>query len=235
MRGAVVVRHVPAVEARLVPYDWRWARDERVRIDEHWASRVAAQPRLFNGTVLLAADRRFDGDVFRIAFFPVDFAAFLAFRDFGSPDPAVVNAFALGALRASDGAYVLGVMSDHTANAGLAYFPAGTPDPSDVTPDGTVDLAASLLRELAEETGLDPDPAFVEDGWTIVDTGTLVALYRAIRLPDDARTVERRIREHIAADPEAELAGVRLVRHLGDLDERVMPRYLLAYLRHVLT
>ena len=56
----------------------------------------------------------------------------IAWRDWGFPDRAVRNCFSAGAIRASDGAFVLGVMGAQTANAGKIYFPAGTPDPSDV-------------------------------------------------------------------------------------------------------
>ena len=62
----------------------------------------------------------------------------------------------MGAVRASDGAFLLGVMDAHTANAGKIYFPAGIADRSDVVGE-TVDLAGNVMREVAEETGLTAD------------------------------------------------------------------------------
>jgi 8-oxo-dGTP pyrophosphatase MutT (NUDIX family) len=71
----------------------------------------------------------------------------------------------MAALRGSDGAFLLGEMAHHTINAGQIYFPAGTPDPTDVF-GGRVDLEASARRELLEETGVDASQAAIEGGWT---------------------------------------------------------------------
>ena len=81
----------------------------------------------------------------------------------------------MAALRAADGAFLLGRMAKHTANAGKVYFPSGTPDPNDVRDGGIVDLDGSVRRELLEETGListDAKPG----GWHAVLAGARVAL-----------------------------------------------------------
>jgi len=39
-------------------------------------------------------------------------------------------------VQSADGAFLLGVMGDHTFNAGHIYFPCGTPDPSETKPYG---------------------------------------------------------------------------------------------------
>ncbi|MFX5960907.1 hypothetical protein ABTE72_19340, partial [Acinetobacter baumannii] len=84
----------------------------------------------------------FAGERFSARYFDVDFASFLAWRDWGFPDRDVFNGFGMGALRAADGAFVLGEMGGHTATAGRVYFPSGTPDLDDVR-DGRLDIPAS--------------------------------------------------------------------------------------------
>jgi 8-oxo-dGTP pyrophosphatase MutT (NUDIX family) len=116
------------------------------------------------------------GDRLEAEFFATDYANLIAWIDMGQPDPGVANGFAMGALRSADGAFILGRMADHTANAGRLYFPCGTPDLSDVTDVGEVDLASSLVREIEEETGLSADELAVEPGWTIVREAGLIAL-----------------------------------------------------------
>ena len=70
----------------------------------------------------------------------------------------------MAALRGSDGAFLLGEMSPHTASAGAIYFPAGTPDRQDLS-GAVVDLEASARRELFEETGWRAEEAEIAAGW----------------------------------------------------------------------
>jgi 8-oxo-dGTP pyrophosphatase MutT (NUDIX family) len=171
-----------------------------------------------------------EGDTFRATYLETDFANLLAWRDLGFPDDTVVNGFAMAALQGSDGAYVMGVMGSHTANAGKVYFPAGTPDPADVRADGRVDLAGSVARELAEETGLEAAHFSTADHWIVVRHGPRVAFLRPMRAPEPAAAVAARIERHLRDDPDPELSGVRVVRGLADLDEAAMPDFLQEFL-----
>ena len=93
-----------------------------------------------------------------------------------------MNCFAMGALRGNDGGFVLGEMAPHTANAGKIYFPAGTPDPTDVT-SGTVDLVGSVMREVFEETGLTSADFVPEPGWVTVLAGPRIAHMKVLTAP----------------------------------------------------
>ena len=120
---------VDAVDVRVEPFDWPFARNEAARIAAHWAERVAERPAMFDGEVLLQHEGRLVVEngrrVWRGSAFVTRFSAFLAWRDFGAPGLPVTNIFSMAALRASDGAFLLGIMGAHTANAGRIYFPAG--------------------------------------------------------------------------------------------------------------
>ena len=107
------------------------------------------------------ASRRVIGEdgarILRMSLFKTRFSRFLVWRDLGWPDKSIYNCFSMPAVRARDGAYLLGEMGPSHSFAGQLYFPCGTPDPSDIVADGCVDLDGSLVRELAEETGLASD------------------------------------------------------------------------------
>jgi 8-oxo-dGTP pyrophosphatase MutT (NUDIX family) len=165
-------------------------------------------------------------------FFETDFASFMAWRDWGFPDPSVTNCFAMGAIRSADGAFLLGVMSPHTANAGKIYFPAGTPDPHDIDGD-RVDLAGNVAREVAEETGLTSADLDARPGWSAVLTGPRIALMQALQARMAAVDLRARILAHIARDPSPELADIRIVRRRADFDP-MMPPFVTAYLEHAL-
>src|SRR6185437_10809640 len=115
-----------------VPRSWPFAVERRAEIDAHFAMLRRDKPALFNGRVLVQHSHEIAGAALRGEYLETDFASFIAWRDWGFPDTTMRNCFGLGALRGSDGGFLLGVMGAHTANAGRIYFPGGTPDPSDV-------------------------------------------------------------------------------------------------------
>lgn len=225
------ITRVARLTARLAPFRWEWAEANAARIAAHWEARRARQPDLFDGRVLMVATLSVAAGEGAATFFETNYARLLAHIDLGFPDPAVANGFAMGALRVGDGAYLLGEMAPHTANAGRLYFPAGTPDLSDLRPGGEVDLAGSIRREIAEETGFGSDELDAASGWTIVRHGGRLAFMQEVRLGLDAEEAVRRARAHIAAQPKSELSDVRILRAPDEIDEDRMPSFLPVFLR----
>jgi len=221
---------VERLELAFAPRPWAFASERRGEIERHFRGLKAARPALWNGRVLLMHEHVIDGAVLRGGWFETDYASFLAWRDWDFPDPAVTNAFALGALRSADGAFLLGQMGPHTANAGKIYFPGGTPDPDDVV-DGRVDLAGNLWREIEEETGLTPADLTDTAGWHGVLGGRRLALIKLLQAREDADALRARILAHIEAEPQSELCDIRIVRRLADLGATV-PAFVPAFLDH---
>ena len=233
MRGEPSILEVAELDLVLEPQRWAFAEARREAIASHWAKLRQAKPAAYNGRVLLlgrrAILRRPDGALrLEGAFFEIDYADFVAWRDFGSPDE-VANCFSMAALRSADGAFLLGEMAEHTVNAGKVYFPAGTPDPDDVFA-GRVDLEASAKRELLEETGVSPDEAAIAPGWTVVFLGSNIACLKTMALPLAAEAAKARIEAFLALDPKAELKRIHIVRRPEDAPERTPPE-VVAYLQ----
>lgn len=221
------------VEARVEPFDWAFAREQADAIAAHWTKLTVGKPAMFNGRIMLQHRAAIAGGVFRAGYFGADYAAFLAWRDFGLPPPAIRNGFAMAALRAADGAFLLGRMGAHTANAGKVYFAAGTPDEEDVRADGTLDLAGSVTRELCEETGLRLDEIAVEERWTAVIVPGRVAFMRPVAIDRDAEDARALMVERIARQDEPELSEIVIVRNLADCAAHDMPPFMTAYLAHI--
>ncbi len=226
------VLRVETLDLSLANFDWRFARERRAEIDAHFERLRGRKPELWNGRVLLLHDHALAGPALRGSYFETDFASFVAWRDFGFPDPAVRNGFALGALQGSDGAYVLGVMGAHTLNAGKIYFPGGTPDLNDLQ-DGKVDLESSVRREVQEETGLGPGDFEIDAGWHCVPAGPLLALLKPMRARVTAAQLRERIRDHIASEKAPELADAFIARGVADM-RPMMPEFIRDFLRGVL-
>lgn len=225
------IRRAATVAARVVPHRWPWAEENTDRIAAHWARRTAERPAMFNGRVLMLAEAGMEGERLEARFFETDYARMTAWLDLGRPGEGASNGFAMGALRGDDGGFILGRMGSHTANAGQLYFPAGTPDLGDVTADGEVDLAGSLLREITEETGLTEADWTVEPAWTVVEEEGRVAFMRIVSLAETAEAACRRIRAFLATEARPELDDVAVVASTADLDAATMPAYLTTFLR----
>lgn len=221
------------IEALIEPYDWAFARENDAAIAGHWAQVSAGKPAMFNGRILLQHRASITGGVFEARYFETDYAAFMAWRDFGLPGPTIRNGFAMGALRAADGAFLCGRMGGHTANAGMVYFAAGTPDRSDIREDGTVDLAGSVVRELWEETGLTEAEITVGEGWDAVFTRGRIAFMRPVTVPLPAGEARALMLSRIATQEEQELDDIVILRSAADCDRHTMAPFMKPYLTHI--
>ena len=227
------VRAVPVdrLDLRFAPRAWRFSEERRADIDAYFDAIKRARPALWNGRVMLLyewalVDGRFTG-----AYFDTDFASMIAWRDWGFPDPFVRNCFAQGALRSSDGAFLLGVMGTHTANAGKIYFPSGTPDLDDIAGDA-VDLDGSVMRELTEETGLAAADVKPVSGWHAVFAGPRIGMLKILQSAEPATALRARILEFLAGQAAPELADIRIVRGRADYDP-MMPAFITTFLDEI--
>jgi 8-oxo-dGTP pyrophosphatase MutT (NUDIX family) len=227
----IVLVPIERLELRFARKPWPFAVERRAEIDRYFAQVRRGKPELWNGRVLVLHEFAIAEGVFRGAYLETDFASFLAWRDWGFPDRTVRNCFAMGALRAADGAFMLGIMAGHTANAGKIYFIGGTPDPHDVVGE-CVDLERSVLRELAEETGLSPDLVRPDPGWCAIFDGGRVAMVKVLRAAEPAAALRERILGYLAREQTPELAGVHIVRAPADLDP-MMPAFVPKFFDHV--
>jgi hypothetical protein len=224
----LVIHRVTELDLQVAPRAWPFAEARRAEISAHFAAQQREHSHLWNGRVLIGTAPEFSGERLSASYFEVDFASFLAWRDWGFPDKDVFNGFGMGALRAADGAFVLGEMGSHTANGGRIYFPSGTPDLEDVR-DGRLDIPASVAREVEEETGLAPHEYRAASSWDCISTGTALAMIRALDVDMSGEALREKIEANLAQQSQPELSAIHLVRKRSDMTS-AMPRFVTAYL-----
>jgi len=234
-RGNLTVEAVHDLDIALSGAAWRFEREQRAAIASHFERLREAKPALWNGPVLLFRDCVVADGLFRAEAFRTDYASFLAWLDGldGGTETAagVRNCFACPVVESADGAFLLGEMAPHTANAGHVYFPCGTPDLDDVV-DGCVDLDGSLSRELLEETGLLTGGLTPLPGWTVISDGPFVALLRQFRSALPAEALRDTVRAALRAEPGPELSDIVMVRGRSGITD-AMPPFVQAFLRQV--
>jgi 8-oxo-dGTP pyrophosphatase MutT (NUDIX family) len=236
-RDALIVQ-VDCLDGVLENHDWRFAKRHADDIDAHWRKRTQLNSTLYDGRVLLA--RRYEdrlGDdgrsVMSIGFFEASFSRFLAWRDFDFPDVSVYNCFAMAAVRSADGAYLLGEMNSRHSSPGAVYFPSGTPDLTDVR-GAVVDLEGSVLRELAEETGVSPDHGGLEPGWTIVFERQYIACVKTIASREPAAALLAGVKEYLVRQKDPELAAAHMISRRGELADPRLMSFVRAFLEPLL-
>jgi hypothetical protein len=216
--------------------DWRWpfAQEHAEVIARDWQRRQAELPQLFDGTIYLLRDHAIDGDALIGSFFKTDFKTFLYWRDHRTAGTETVReSFGASLIRSAEGHVLLGRQGPGQLNSGRVYPPSGLIDGDDVR-DGTIDIDASIARELAEETGLGSDTMQRAPGYILALVGLQVAIAAEWQSALPAEQLRERIMAHIRSQAEPELDDIVIVRTHADIDARTMPPHARALLRTVL-
>ncbi len=222
-----VIHRVTTLDLGFVPRPWPFADERRAEISSAFRASSSRRSRSGTAACCWGAIRSSPASASRASYFETDFASFLAWRDWGFPDAGVFNGFGMGALRCSDGAFVLGEMGQHTSNAGRIYFPSGTPDLDDIRGDA-VDIAGSVAREVLEETGLAPADYRADAHWDCVVSGCAIAMIRILDVDLTGEALRARIEANLARQEQPELSAIHLVRATRDLTA-AMPRFVTAF------
>lgn len=227
---SIDIYELDAVDAVIEPFDWDLPKVHRAEIEAYWEKTAAGKAHFFNGTVLIQHRGAVDGRVFRAGYSATEYKHFLGFLRLGHASPGVRNGFGMAALRAADGAFLLGEMGAGTANAGMIYFAAGTPDLSDVV-DGRVDLAGSVIREMCEETGLTEADVRIGSGWTCLLYDKRAAFMRPVTIDLPAEEARALMLERMRSLKEEELSDIVIIRPGFDIPEPRLPAYMATYMR----
>ena len=205
---------------------WTYAANHRDVIDVHWKMAVSAIPGFFNGIVHVLRSLAFDGGDVQGTVIPTEFKNFLYWRDEGFPEEArVLDVFGSALIRSREGHVILGRQTPGNINEGLAYLPGGFIDPRDVTPQNTIDVQASVAREVAEETGLDASVLQPAPGFIVTHAPPHVSFAVPYTSKLSSAELVGRIRAHIGAQSEPELAEPVVLTSPADMEGRAVAHY----------
>lgn len=213
---------------------WAFERDNADAIDAHWQRATLANPSYFNGRIYVLAESRLEDGVFSGRLIAAEFKAFLYWKETGQTDTSVCDVFGSALIRSGDGAILLGRQRASNLNAGLVYLPGGFIDPRDRDDEGRVDIRASVLREVEEETGLRAHTLAVSEGFLITRVGQQVSIAVELVGDGDASRMIAFMREAVAHEAAPELEEIVAVRTVADLEPLPMPDFAQVLLRHVL-
>jgi len=218
------VHKVASIDLSLSPAPWAFETENRTAIAAHFEEAKKRIPMLWDGRTLKLTEYRFEAGVFKGTCSECSYSAFLAWRDWGAPDPSAHNLFGSAVIRSAEGALLYGVMSDRTATAGLIYPPGGNLDPTDLTAEGKVDVVGATYREMEEETGLTGNDVVAGDLLIAFD-GPRISITQVFDSNRKAQELRDGILRFSKASEEQELADIRIIHDRGDLKDPAIVSY----------
>ena len=167
---------------------------------------------MWNGRVLLGRNPVFAGDRFSASYFETDFASFLAWRDWGFPDPGVFNGFGMGALRCADGAFVLGEMGQHTVQRRAHLLPVRHARSRRHQGRHGRYSRQRRARTRGRDRALRPAITRASRTGTASTPDRAIAMIRILRSICRAKRLRDRIEANLARQRQPELSAIHLVR-----------------------
>lgn len=195
---------------------WPFATDNRAAIADHFERRRNGNPAFFDGQVFVLRQLSREPDAIAGTFSLERFSAFLFLRDGAGSDSTVLDGFATALVRSAEGHVLAGRAAPGTLNAGRVYLPGGFIDARDRRPDGTIDIDASVARELVEETGLTATELTRIPGYIVARHGRHCCFAIEYRSPLPAAALRDHVCRSFAVATDGELAEVLTI---GNRDE----------------
>lgn len=228
-----MIQRISRVDLRLVDRVWPFAVEREKEIAAHWARRIKENPALWNGKTLRATAVGITGGCLAAEFVETDYAAYVAWRDWGYPDKSFFNIFGVAVVCSKEAHLLFGRMGAHTVGGGLIYPPAGSLDPGDADGDGKIDVFASALRELREETGLNVTEARQGEDF-VVWCGQQISVTRVFEFDLSSEELARRIGKFLGDQSRPELAEVIVLKTVADIERDNIEPFARAIAWHLL-
>lgn len=201
---------VPRLELRVLPGDHPLYIKNASEVRANWDQEIAKNPALFDGRMILNRNLSVGPDGIVGEGYLVPFSCFMWWRR-QADRAGAFHLFGYAVIATADDALVAIRMGQHTANAGLVYFAAGSLDESDIV-DGHCDMAGNMRREVAEETGLDLNEAVADSNYYASHLDRAVTIFRVFRFSLTADEIVARIERHMPVADDQEIAGAVVIR-----------------------
>lgn len=214
---------------------WAYAVENAAAIEVHWQKAKIENPAYFNGRIFLVDALRIERGALHARLLATEFKNYLHWRANGFPQSGVRDGFGSALIETRDGCYLLGRQRKGNVNAGLAYLPSGFIDPTDASPGGAVAIAASILREAGEETGLGSERFRPDAGFIVTEHGPQLSIAQRLSIDADAVDVKAEVDRFIAADTNSELEEIIMVKDAVDIASLAMPAYARVLITKMLT